>query len=132
MGIFDKIFKSERDIAKEEIVEVPWHPLTRLEQLEEIEEESTHHLTGIFKHSTSCGISRMVLKKFEREYPEIKDKDVKLYFLDLLSNREISNRIAEKFAVRHESPQLILIKDKKVVHHSSHHSISTESISEKV
>lgn len=129
MGIFDK-FKSERDIAKKEIVEVPWHPLTRLEQLDEIEEESRKKTIAIFKHSTRCGISRMVLNKFEKAYPFEDEDNVKLYFLDLLSNREISNKIAERFDVRHESPQLIVLKNGEVVHHASHQSIEAEKLKE--
>ncbi|WP_029037471.1 bacillithiol system redox-active protein YtxJ [Salinimicrobium xinjiangense] len=132
MGLFDKVFKSERDIVKKEIEEVPWHALTESRQLEEIEKESNDKLIGIFKHSTRCGISRMVLNSFEKEYDLEKDKEVKLYFLDLIANRNISNEVAERFGVRHESPQLILLKDGKVVHHASHHSIHMQDVKERV
>lgn len=128
MGLFDKVFKSERDIAKKEIVEVPWHALTESRQLEEIEKESENKLVVIFKHSTRCGISRMVLNSFEKEYDLEKDKEVKLYLLDLISNRDISNEVADRFKVRHESPQLIILKDRKVVHHASHQSIQIQDV----
>lgn len=131
MGIFDKVFKSERDIAKEEIKEMPWHALTKLSQLDEIEKESEKKTVAIFKHSTRCGISKMVLKNFESEFESGKeDERLKLYFLDLLSNREISSEIAKRFDVRHESPQLIVLKDRKVVHHASHHSIDAAGLKE--
>lgn len=131
MGIFDKVFKSERDIAKEEIKEVPWHALTQLEQLDDIEKESENKTVAIFKHSTRCGISKMVLKNFESDFRSEEENDnLKLYFLDLLSNRDISSEIAERFNVRHESPQLIVLKDGKVVHHSSHHSIEAQKVKE--
>lgn len=123
MGLLDKIFKSSQDIAKDEITEVPWHPLTRMEQLEELKKESESKTVVIFKHSTRCGISRMVLRNFESEYPAVADDEVKLYFLDLLSNRELSDEIASRFQVRHESPQLIVIKQGQVVSHESHHGI---------
>lgn len=128
MGLLDKIFKGQREISKEEIVEVPWHPLTRLEQLDEIQKESESKTVAIFKHSTRCGISRMVLRKFEQEYTPKKLKETKLYFLDLLSNREISNEIAEIFGVRHESPQLLIIRDGKVIRHESHQDIDVTSL----
>ena len=131
MGIFDKVFKSERDIAKEEIKEVPWHALTDSKQLEEVEEESEEKTVAIFKHSTSCGISKMVLRSFESEFKSGKeDENLKLYYLDLRSNRELSAEVARKFDVRHESPQLIVIRDRKVVHHSSHHSIDGKKLKE--
>ena len=132
MGIFDKVFKSERDIAKKEIVEIPWHPLERSEQLDIIEKESEKKPVVIFKHSTRCGISRMVLSSFERNYDLPDDKKVKLYFLDLLANRELSTEIANSFGVRHESPQIIIIKNRKVVHHASHQAIEPESITENI
>jgi bacillithiol system protein YtxJ len=128
MGLFDKVFKSERDIVKKEIEEVPWHALTEIDQLNEIEQESEKQPVVIFKHSTRCGVSRMVLNNFERNYDLKKDKEVKLYFLDLLANRDISNEVASRFSVRHESPQMIILKDKQVVHHSSHQSIGVENI----
>ena len=108
MGFLDLFKKTERDIAKEEIVETPWHVLSTLDQLDEIVKESKSQPVAIFKHSTRCGISRMVLKQFESNY-DLNDKQLKLYFLDLLQNRDISNEIAARFKVPHESPQMICL-----------------------
>ena len=132
MGLFDKVFKSERDIVKKEIEEVPWHALTEKEQLEKIEKESEEQPVVIFKHSTRCGISRMVLSNFERNYDLPKDKEVKLYSLDLIANRDVSNEVANRLGVRHESPQMIILKNREVVHHASHQSIDVETIKELV
>jgi bacillithiol system protein YtxJ len=132
MGLFDKVFKSERDIVKKEIEEVPWHALTESRQLDEIEKESNDKLIVIFKHSTRCGISRMVLNTFEKEYDLEKDKDVKLYFLDLIANRGLSNEVAERFKVRHESPQIILLRNTEVVHHASHQSIQMKDVKDHI
>lgn len=121
MGFLD-IFKTPREIAKEEIVEVPWHILGKMDQLDEIIEESKTKPVAIFKHSTRCGISRGVLKLLEKNY-NLEDKQLKLYYLDLLQNRDISSEIATRFKVQHESPQMIVIKNGAVVHHDSHHSI---------
>lgn len=130
MGLLNKIFKSSQDISKEGIVEVPWHPLTRLEQLDEIVKLSEKKTVVIFKHSTRCGISRMVLRSFEKEFEDEPEGAFRLYFLDLLSNRDISDEIAGRFDVRHESPQMLVIKDGKVVHHDSHHSIKAATLAE--
>lgn len=121
MGFFDK-FKTSADIAKDEIVEVPWHVLSEMKQLDEIVQESKTKPVAIFKHSTRCGISRGVLKLLERNY-NLTDSQLKLYYLDLLENRAISNEIARRFGVHHESPQMIVIQNGAVVHHDSHHSI---------
>ncbi|MAO11138.1 MAG: bacillithiol system redox-active protein YtxJ [Flavobacteriaceae bacterium] len=127
MGFLDIFKKSERDIAKEEIVETPWHVLSKMEQLEEIIEESKNKPVAIFKHSTRCGISRMVLKQFEKNY-DLDDNQLKLYFLDLLQNRDISNEIAARFKVHHESPQMIVLKDGEVIHHDSHQGIDANHL----
>lgn len=121
MGFFDK-FKSQSDIAKQEIIEVPWHVLSTMEQFDELLKESKSKPVAIFKHSTRCGVSRMVLKQWERDY-NLDDAQLKLYFLDLLQHRNISNTISERLQVPHESPQLIVIKNGKAVHNASHHYI---------
>ena len=126
MGFFDK-FKSERDIAKEEIKTVPWIELTDVGTLDEIARISHEKPVAILKHSTRCGISRMVLRQFEKDY-NLNEDQVELYFLDLLNHREVSNKIASKFNVPHQSPQLIIIKDGKVVHDASHNAVSAESL----
>lgn len=126
MGLLD-IFKTPRDIVKEEIVEIPWHVLSTMEQLDEIVEQSKTKPVAVFKHSTRCGISRGVLKLVEKNY-NLTDEQLKLYYLDLLQNRDISNEIATRFKVPHESPQLIVIKNGIVVHTESHHGIDASHL----
>jgi len=117
MGLFGDIFKQK----EETISNFNWIPLTTIAQLDEILANSTNNTQAIFKHSTRCGISSMVIKQFEKQNENLENMD--FYYLDLLRYREISNEIAIKFAVPHQSPQLIVIKDNKVVVHDSHHGI---------
>ncbi|UAB81139.1 bacillithiol system redox-active protein YtxJ [Marixanthomonas sp. SCSIO 43207] len=127
MGFLDIFKKSERDRAKEELVETPWHVLSSMKQLDDITAESKDKPVAIFKHSTRCGISRMVLKQFEKSY-DLQDDQLTLYFLDLLENRDVSNEIAARFKVHHESPQMIVLKDGEVIHHDSHQGINAEHL----
>jgi len=53
----------------------------------------------------------------------MEDSDVDIYYLDLLNYRTISNRIASLFGVEHQSPQLIVLQDGKVLYHASHSEI---------
>ena len=92
-----------------------------MEQLAELTEQSSVKPVFIFKHSTRCGISRSVLKQFENEYDI--DTEVDAYYLDLLEYRPISTAISTQFSVEHQSPQLIVLKDRLVVHHASHSDI---------
>jgi bacillithiol system protein YtxJ len=129
MGFFDKIFNSEKDTNKAEVKTVPWIQLTEMGTLDEIVETSKKQTVAILKHSTSCGISRMVLRQFEQSY-DLKDEQIKLYFLDLIAYRDISNKIASRFNVPHQSPQLLVIVDGKVVFDASHSSIQSEKLNE--
>lgn len=100
-----------------------WIPLEKIEQLQEI--KTTPGYSILFKHSTRCGISMMVKKKFEHDW-DMLPEHTPVYFLDLINYREISAAIAEQFHVPHESPQLLLIKDGECVYDASHGEISVE------
>lgn len=121
MSLLKKIFGSN-EISRQPKKLIPWNRLTSVNQLIEIEKESFHQPIAIFKHSTRCGTSSMALRQFESQF-ETDNTSVKLYFLDLLSFKDISNEIAIRFQVFHESPQLIVLKDGNTIHHSSHHQI---------
>ncbi len=108
-----------------------WNPLTEIKQLDEIVSESETLPIFIFKHSTRCSISRMALKNFEREYA-LSPTDAKLYFLDLLQHRDISNAIGQKFNVVHQSPQLLLIKKGHCLYHVSHGDIDATDLLSKI
>ncbi|OUS21722.1 cytosolic protein [Nonlabens dokdonensis] len=127
MGFMDKLFKSQRDIAKEEMTGIPWEPLESIDQLENVIKNSTIKPKVIFKHSTRCGISRMVLNQFENGF-ESNDDEVTFYFLDLLNYREVSNAVAEKLNVRHQSPQIIVLYNKEILHTESHQGIDIKKV----
>jgi bacillithiol system protein YtxJ len=126
MGLFG-LFGSKNPSEAEEKKSIPWNQLTSMEQLEVISEESKTIPVAIFKHSTRCGISRMVLNQFESNY-EVDPKQMKLYYLNLLGYRNISNEVEIRFQVFHQSPQLIVVKNGNTVHHASHHSIHAEEL----
>ena len=120
MGLLDKIFGAS-EVKEEKIL--PWIPLTEIAQLESIKEKSNTKTQAIFKHSTTCGISRMVMKQFVAAY-DVTESDLDLYYLDLLNYRDVSNETGYKFQVMHESPQLLIIKNGVVVAHASHGGIN--------
>ncbi len=105
-----------------------WIKLTTLNQLDQIKEESKAHPVLIFKHSTSCSISRASLDRLERNWNPEETGKLKAYFLDLLSYRNISNAIAEQFSVTHQSPQVLLIEHGKSVNDWSHFDINYKEI----
>jgi len=126
MGLFKNIFKVSE--PKEEKI-LPWIPLNTTAQLNYIAEKSKTKTQIVFKHSTRCGISSMVMRQFKASYV-LTDKDVDLYYLDLLSYREVSNEVGHKFQVFHESPQILIIKNGAVVAHASHSGINAIELQE--
>ncbi|MGC1243910.1 MAG: bacillithiol system redox-active protein YtxJ [Chryseosolibacter sp.] len=105
-----------------------WISLKDTRQLDEIIAESKEKPVLIYKHSTRCNISRSALDRLERKWDASVIGNVKRYFLDLLSYRDISNKIAEIFDVEHHSPQILVISDGKSVLDLSHYEIDFDQI----
>src|SRR5690554_2573539 len=104
MNFIKKLF-SEVSSKSETKESFPWKPLVAIDQLDVIAESSHKKTIVIFKHSTRCFISRKVLSNFEKEASEFALK-ADPYFLDLLQFRSVSNAVAERYNVIHQSPQL--------------------------
>ena len=128
MSIFNSIFGEPNPNSNSSNID--WTPLEDLGQIEEIITLSEQKSVIIFKHSTRCSISRMALKNFENEYDL--GENVIAYFLDLISFREVSNEIASRFNVVHQSPQLLLIVGGKSVYDVSHSSIDAQELKSKI
>lgn len=104
-----------------------WISLTTEDQLSQIKEKSSTVPQVIFKHSTRCSISSMVLDRLERSTAP---GSVDFYFLDLIAHRNISNKISEVFHVHHESPQVLIIKNGECTYDESHMGIRMDEIAE--
>ena len=126
MGLLNKIFGGAIEQKEEKFL--PWIALNTLEQIDNIEKASMSKLQVIFKYSSRCGVSRMVLNQFVDKYELSKD-DLDLYFLDLINYRNVSNEVGYKFQVIHESPQLLVIKNGVVVAHASHSGVNAIDLS---
>ncbi len=120
--MFKNIFGSSEEGNQSSKIE--WRQLTDLGQLNEIIDLSNEKAVLIFKHSTRCSISRFALKQFENEF-DLEEK-ITPYFLDLLNHRDVSNEIANRFDVFHQSPQILLIKNGKAIFSTSHDDIDAK------
>lgn len=78
----------------------------------------------IFKHSTRCGTSRMAKNNFESDWT-LSDA---VHLVNVVENREVSNRIAAEFHVHHESPQVLIIRNGVSIYDNSHSSIDAPEI----
>ncbi|MGJ7029928.1 bacillithiol system redox-active protein YtxJ [Niabella hirudinis] len=102
-----------------------WIILENEAQLEAIDQASESRPQLIFKHSTRCSISSVVKSRLHKgKLPDTVD----FYYLDLIAYRAISNAISDRYGIRHESPQVLLIKDRKCVYHESHSAVYMEDI----
>ena len=122
MGIFDSMFKTQNEPL--------WPGITIQSKLnlEVLIADSFTRPQLIFKHSTRCSISRYVLSDFIAHFTYSSD-EFTAHYLDLLNHRDISNAIAERFEVQHQSPQLIVIKEGKAIAHASHEGINELQLS---
>lgn len=102
-------------------------PLNHLSQLDMIAEKSLQQPQVIFKHSTRCAISSMALNRLDKSAaPE----GAEFYYLDLLAYRAISDAIANKWNVMHESPQVLIIRNGRCVFDTSHSGITMQAITD--
>lgn len=108
-----------------------WNTISTLEELDKIKDASFTKPQIIFKHSTRCSISMMAKSRLEKGLQDISAlSDV--YYLDLLSFRNISNEVATRFNIEHESPQVIVIKNGDAIYDASHNMIIVEDIINKL
>lgn len=102
-----------------------WIELTSPSQLTEIQEDKEPSI--IFKHSTRCPVSKVVKNSFITE-SVLLPENVKVYHLDLIKYRDLSNQIAQHWNVRHESPQVLLIQNDRCHYDASHNNIHVADI----
>lgn len=105
----------------------PWKHITSLEELEAAWAGSADRPAVFFKHSTRCSISSMALRGFQSDW-NLGEMRFDLYYIDLIAHRDVSNALAEKSDVVHQSPQVIVASHEKSIYNASHEQIRAEKI----
>ncbi len=103
----------------------PWKVLHQLEEIDDIKRASAIKPQVIFKHSTRCNISSIAKRRLEQANPTA---DIDFYYLDIISHRDISNKVGSAFEVWHESPQVLLIVNGECIYDESHMGINMDDI----
>jgi bacillithiol system protein YtxJ len=106
-----------------------WNEITTLEQWNDIVAKSTERGQVILKHSTTCPVSANALREYEDYLKASPNQDVDYTLVKVIESRPISNQIAEDLNVKHESPQVIYIKNKEKYWTTSHWSITKAHMS---
>lgn len=122
MGFLDKFFKNQ-----EENLPDGWKALTSEDQIKSMIEDSHSKPVAIYKHSTRCGLSAVVISRLEKDW-NFGEDELDFYYLDIINRRSLSNKVAKELGIDHLSPQLLLLKNGKVVYHDSHSAISVSAL----
>ena len=101
----------------------PWIPVETSEHLESLLDQEREGIAILFKHSTSCGLSGMMLRRFQKLWESSVD-EADFYLLNVIGQREFSNRISAHFGVLHQSPQVLVLQDQVLLAHASHADIN--------
>ena len=104
-------------------------PLSTLDDLDAAIARSAHRPVVIFKHSPTCGTSAQahesILELLAGQPPE-----ADWFVVSVRANREVSTAIANRFGVRHESPQVLILNAGTVVWHASHFRVTGPALRE--
>lgn len=125
MSFFDRIINRKRSTNSED--HDIWSDISGLEDVKTLLQNSEAKPQLIYKHSHSCGISLLAKQELERITDKINDI-AELYMINVIQQRDLSNTIASELNVRHESPQVIILKDREVIWKGSHWEVSGQDI----
>ena len=105
-----------------------WNPLQTEAELDALIQQSNISPCLIYKHSSRCSLSYVARSRLESRAKDL--TGISLYLIDLIKNRNISNLVAEKLYVHHESPQIILVEKEECILDNSHLGIRVDEILE--
>jgi len=102
-------------------------PLLTLADLDRALEESRVRQVVIFKHSLTCGTSAMAAEEMDQLDGDA-IPDTTLYIVPIQQARQVSDAIEARLKIRHESPQVIVLRDGQVAWHGSHFQVMAARI----
>src|SRR3954465_9858864 len=98
-------------------------PISDTAALDPLFAASDEHPVIIFKHDPYCPISA-------RAYQEMAHLDGDVAIIDVANDKDVARAVTERTGVRHESPQVIVVRDGKAVWSASHHRITADGVSQ--
>ena len=99
-----------------------------MDELDELLTDTGDRPVVLFKHSYSCGISAEALDELV-DYLNSDGADAARYALvTVQTHRDVSNAVATRFGIRHETPQALIIRDGRVVWSASHFRVTRQAV----
>lgn len=95
------------------------------ETLGAVEKHSEREPVVLYKHSTYCGVCHRARREMEQL---AEDAALPIYEVVVQQDRPLSNEIAERLAIRHETPQVIVLHEGRPVFHASHHRVTAHAV----
>jgi bacillithiol system protein YtxJ len=99
--------------------------LNDVQRLDELLSQSTEQPIILFKHSATCGISA-------RAYREMTKLEKPIALVTVQNARALSNEIESRFALPHETPQVLIVRDGKLAWSASHFRITSDAVNRAV
>ncbi len=96
-----------------------------LDSIDTVLEKSRQETVLILKHSATCPISGMAKNQMDRFLAE---NPIAAYLVVVQQQRPLSNQIAEKFQIRHESPQVLCLRNGEVIQVFNHSAIVYDNL----
>ncbi len=105
----------------------PLTPLTTIDELDAALAASSTRPIVIFKHSATCGTSALAAEEID-DLLAHGALPADIYLVRIQGARAVSNEIERRLRVRHESPQVLLIRDGQVMWSATHYRVTAAAI----
>ena len=106
--------------------------LHHIEQFDRLLSESHARPLLLFKHSFTCGISAEALDELISHLDEdiiaAGMPDPHYAIVTVQTHRDVSNAVSARLGIRHETPQVLLIRDGRVVWSASHFRVTADAM----
>lgn len=102
--------------------------LRQLSDLDQLLDDSAHRPVLLFKHSYACGTSAEALDELIAHLDEQRRHDTDYAVVTVQTHRDISNAVSARLGIRHETPQALLIRDRRVVWSASHFRVTADAV----
>jgi len=101
--------------------------ITCSQELGEIMDESCQRKIILFKHSTSCPTSAHAWREVQN-FIQKSPGEVLVVMIKVIESRPICSQVTADLGVKHQSPQALLLSNRKVLWHASHQEVTQENI----
>ena len=101
-------------------------PLRSTIDLEAALQQSYSEPVLVMKHSRTCGVSAQAFDEVQEWLN--RNEAARVYLVTVQTDREVARAITDRLNVRHESPQMLILRDGRAAWHASHYHVTSNVI----